>query len=108
MYVQVFTHFAITNLVERAFNFPMNTVKLCMYTPLQLRAFYDSVQVDLGGSRISFVRRLHCRLRPVKRRKLVTVLHGRILDVAVDFREESPQYGKYVIAKLLIDGSNPR
>ena len=42
------------------------------------------------------VRGLHFQIPPVAQAKLVRVLRGSILDVAVDLRRGSPSYGKYV------------
>jgi dTDP-4-dehydrorhamnose 3,5-epimerase len=42
------------------------------------------------------VRGLHFQIPPVAQAKLVRVLRGSILDVAVDLRRDSPTYGKYV------------
>ena len=42
------------------------------------------------------LRGLHFQLPPAAQAKLVTVVKGRILDVAVDIRRGSPTFGKYV------------
>ncbi|WP_425532114.1 dTDP-4-dehydrorhamnose 3,5-epimerase [Ancylobacter crimeensis] len=46
------------------------------------------------------IRGLHFQAAPVAQGKLVRVLTGRILDVAVDIRRGSPTYGQYVSAEL--------
>jgi dTDP-4-dehydrorhamnose 3,5-epimerase len=46
------------------------------------------------------VRGLHFQAPPFAQSKLVRVLRGRILDVAVDVRKGSPTYGKWVSAEL--------
>jgi dTDP-4-dehydrorhamnose 3,5-epimerase len=46
------------------------------------------------------LRGLHFQLPPMAQAKLVTVLRGRILDVAVDIRRGSPTFGKYVSGEL--------
>lgn len=46
------------------------------------------------------VRALHYQLPPMAQAKLVRVVRGRILDVAVDVRRSSPTFGKHVTAEL--------
>ena len=46
------------------------------------------------------LRGLHYQLSPVAQTKLVRVIKGRVLDVAVDIREESPTFGQYVAVVL--------
>lgn len=46
------------------------------------------------------VRALHYQLPPFAQDKLVRVLKGSILDVAVDIRKGSPTFGKFVTATL--------
>ena len=46
------------------------------------------------------VRGLHFQSSPKAQDKLVRVLRGRILDVAVDLRRASPTYGKWVAEEL--------
>lgn len=50
------------------------------------------------------VRGLHYQAPPFAQDKLVRVVRGSILDVAVDARKESPSFGKWVSAKLSADG----
>jgi dTDP-4-dehydrorhamnose 3,5-epimerase len=64
---------------------------------------YDFVQANVSLSRRGVVRGLHYQLRPMEQGKLVTVLRGRILDVAVDIRRESPWFGRYVAVELSED-----
>jgi dTDP-4-dehydrorhamnose 3,5-epimerase len=49
------------------------------------------------------VRGLHCQRPPFAQGKLVRVVRGRILDVAVDLRRGSPSYGRWVAAELSAD-----
>jgi dTDP-4-dehydrorhamnose 3,5-epimerase len=46
------------------------------------------------------VRGLHCQLPPMAQHKLVRVVRGAILDVAVDIRKGSPTFGRHVVAVL--------
>ncbi|MGJ0337176.1 dTDP-4-dehydrorhamnose 3,5-epimerase [Aliarcobacter cryaerophilus] len=46
------------------------------------------------------LRGLHYQLTPYAQTKLVRVIHGRVLDVAVDIRKNSPTFGKYVAVEL--------
>ncbi|MES2029801.1 MAG: dTDP-4-dehydrorhamnose 3,5-epimerase [Pseudomonadota bacterium] len=49
-----------------------------------------------SSSEVGTVRGLHFQSHPAAQDKLVRVLHGSILDVAVDLRRSSPTYGKWV------------
>jgi dTDP-4-dehydrorhamnose 3,5-epimerase len=46
------------------------------------------------------LRGLHYQLAPAAQTKLVRVIQGRVLDVAVDIRKGSPTFGKYVAVEL--------
>lgn len=46
------------------------------------------------------MRGLHYQLPPKEQGKIVAVIKGRILDVAVDIRKSSESFGKYVYAEL--------
>jgi dTDP-4-dehydrorhamnose 3,5-epimerase len=46
------------------------------------------------------IRGLHYQAPPHAQAKLVSVIKGRIIDVAVDIRRGSPTYGRYVSAEL--------
>jgi len=49
---------------------------------------------------VGTLRGLHFQIPPRAQAKLVRVLRGRILDVAVDLRHGSPTYGRHVGAEL--------
>jgi dTDP-4-dehydrorhamnose 3,5-epimerase len=53
-----------------------------------------------SSKRAGTLRGLHFQLPPRAQAKLVTVVRGRILDVAVDIRCGSPTFGKYVLTEL--------
>jgi dTDP-4-dehydrorhamnose 3,5-epimerase len=57
-----------------------------------------------SSGRAGTVRGFHFQHPPAAQAKLVSVLRGRILDVAVDIRDGSPSFGKYVSIELSADG----
>lgn len=46
------------------------------------------------------LRGIHLQVQPKSQTKLVRCTHGRILDVAVDLREDSPTYCKWIAVEL--------
>ncbi len=64
---------------------------------------YDFVQANVSVSRKGVVRGLHYQLRPMEQGKLITVLRGKVYDVAVDIRRGSPWFGKHVAVELSED-----
>jgi len=64
----------------------------------QLHAVF--VQDNLSMSHKGVLRGLHFQKPPHAQGKLVQVLRGRVLDVAVDLRIGSPTYGKHQMVEL--------
>ena len=58
------------------------------------------VQDNESKSKYGVLRGLHYQLPPYTQAKLVRVVKGRVLDVAVDIRKGSPTFGKYVAVEL--------
>ena len=58
------------------------------------------VQDNESKSKYGVLRGLHYQLPPYTQAKLVRVVKGTVLDVAVDIRKGSPTFGKYVAAEL--------
>jgi dTDP-4-dehydrorhamnose 3,5-epimerase len=64
----------------------------------------DFVQDNQSSSReVGTIRGLHFQSHPAAQDKLVRVLRGRILDVAVDLRRSSPSFGRWVAEELSAD-----
>lgn len=59
----------------------------------------DFVQDNLSFSRAGVLRGLHYQLY-LEQAKLVTVLRGRVFDVAVDIRRDSPTFGLFASCEL--------
>jgi dTDP-4-dehydrorhamnose 3,5-epimerase len=53
-----------------------------------------------SSKRAGTLRGLHFQLPPAVQATLVSVLQGRILDVAVHVRRGTPRYGKHVVTEL--------
>ena len=58
------------------------------------------VQDNESMSTYGVLRGLHYQRGEYSQAKLVRVIKGRVLDVAVDMRKSSPTFGKYVMAEL--------
>jgi dTDP-4-dehydrorhamnose 3,5-epimerase len=52
------------------------------------------------SKRTGTLRGMHFQTPPAEQVKLISVLHGRILDVLVDVRRGSPTFGKHVSAEM--------
>jgi dTDP-4-dehydrorhamnose 3,5-epimerase len=60
----------------------------------------DFVQDNQSFSHKGAVRGLHAQFAPHAQTKLVRVIQGKVLDVAVDARKDSPTYGKFETIEL--------
>ncbi|GAA4441630.1 dTDP-4-dehydrorhamnose 3,5-epimerase [Ravibacter arvi] len=58
------------------------------------------VQDNQSFSHKGVLRGLHFQVAPFEQGKLVRVIQGRVLDVAVDIRRESPTFGQYELFEL--------
>ena len=63
----------------------------------------DAVQVNCSRSHRGVLRGLHYQREPAGVGKLVSVLAGRVYDVAADVRPGSPTFGRWVGAELSAD-----
>ncbi len=57
-------------------------------------------QDNESKSSYGVLRGLHYQLPPFAQTKLVRVIQGRVLDVAMDIRKNSPTFGQYVAVEL--------
>jgi dTDP-4-dehydrorhamnose 3,5-epimerase len=57
-------------------------------------------QDNESRSKYGVLRGLHYQMPPFTQTKLVRVLEGKVLDVAVDVRDGSPTYGQHVAVEL--------
>ena len=58
------------------------------------------VQDNQASSSFGVIRGLHYQIDPFAQTKLIRVLSGKIIDVAVDIRKNSPTYGKAYTIEL--------
>ncbi|AOW21151.1 dTDP-4-dehydrorhamnose 3,5-epimerase [Urechidicola croceus] len=73
-----------------------NSKKFNELTGLNINFVQDNQALSSKG----VLRGLHYQVGKDAQAKLVRVLKGKVLDVAVDIRKESPTYGEYVSVKL--------
>ena len=64
---------------------------------------YNFIQDNQSFSTRGVIRGLHLQINPYAQAKLVRVLQGEILDVAVDLRKNSPTYGQHFSVVLSAD-----
>ena len=60
----------------------------------------DFIQDNESKSSYGVLRGLHYQKGECSQAKLVRVIKGRVLDVAVDIRRSSPTFGKHVMVEL--------
>lgn len=68
--------------------------------------FLDFVQDNISFSKKGTIRGLHYQVGEFAQGKLCQVLSGKVLDVAVDVRFDSPTFGEYVAAELSGENHN--
>ncbi|MBI1837692.1 MAG: dTDP-4-dehydrorhamnose 3,5-epimerase [Flavobacteriia bacterium] len=73
-----------------------NVLKFQEITGLNLNFCQDNESI----SHINVLRGLHFQNPPFSQGKLVRVVQGKAMDVAVDIRKSSPTYGKYQMIEL--------
>jgi len=66
----------------------------------------DFCQDNESKSSFGVLRGLHYQLPPFAQTKLVRVIKGSVLDVAVDIRKGSPTFGQHVAVKLTEENKN--
>ena len=64
------------------------------------------VQDNHSKSAYGVLRGLHFQKKPYEQAKLVRCIRGKIFDVAVDLRRDSPTFGKYISAILSDDNKH--
>ena len=60
----------------------------------------EFIQDNMSYSHLGTIRGLHFQTGEYEQAKLVTCITGRVLDVIVDIRKDSPSYGKVVEVEL--------
>lgn len=66
----------------------------------------DFVQDNESLSHFGVLRGLHFQIPPFAQAKLVRVIQGEVLDIAVDIRKNSQTFGKYISAVLSEDNKH--
>ncbi len=65
----------------------------------------EFVQDNHSWSNAKVLRGLHYQIAPHGQGKLVRVMHGKVLDVAVDIRRSSPTFKKWVAVELSVENN---
>lgn len=84
---------------SRGYFFESYNEKIFREQNLDLRFIQDNQSSSLYG----VIRGLHYQLNPHTQTKLIRVLKGTILDVAVDIRRNSPTYARFFSVELSAD-----
>lgn len=66
----------------------------------------EFVQDNISKSAKGTIRGLHYQVGEFAQGKLCQVVYGKVLDVAVDLRKDSPTYGQYTSAELSDENQN--
>ena len=64
------------------------------------------IQDNESKSEYGVLRGIHFQMPPFAQTKLVRVIDGKVLDVAVDLRSNSPMFGKYF--SIILSGENKK
>lgn len=64
------------------------------------------IQENESKSTYGVLRGLHFQMPPFEQTKLVRVIDGEVLDIAVDLRENSPTYGRW--ESIVLSGENKK
>jgi dTDP-4-dehydrorhamnose 3,5-epimerase len=92
------------NVVGDTRGYFMEAYKKQKYT--QFIGQHEFIQDNESCSLQGVLRGLHYQLEPYAQSKLVRVLQGTVLDVAVDIRKGSPTFGQHIVMEL--SGENKR
>lgn len=87
---------------DRGFFFESYNEELFKKLGLPTNFVQDNQSFSIKG----VVRGLHFQNAPFAQGKLVRVISGRVLDVAVDIRPDSPTFGKHEVFELHSDTNN--
>lgn len=88
---------------ERGYFFEsFNAERFLAQTGIEITFVQDNESLSKRG----VLRGLHFQREPYAQAKLVRVVRGKVLDVAVDIRPDSPTFGRYVATEL--SGENHR